>query len=207
MRPPRAPSGLSRLRNARLEAAAAGDSYAADRATYDAAARRLLVAEGGHAAGPVRAARSVLRVEDRALPRPEGWVTTMSATNRRGSPRRRRPAGATRRRLMRSCRRDNRFAPRSAATRRSASVAALRSLRHGRRVSSLRAFPGATRRLETWDPASARWARRSMRGSERPSSRHPPGAPPRSGARGRARPASRNTRGRRPSQHCPRETP
>jgi hypothetical protein len=120
-------------------------------------------------------------------------------------------AGLSRRvarsRLMRSCRRGNRFAPRAAATRRSASVAALRSLRHGRRVSSLRAFPGATRRLETWDPASARWARRSMRGSERPSSRHPPGAPPRSGARGRACPASRNTRGRRPSQHCPRETP
>jgi hypothetical protein len=82
-----------------------------------------------------------------------------------------------------------------------------RSLRHRRRFSSLPASPAATRCLETSDPASARWARRSMRGSVRPSSRHPPGAAPRSGARGRACPPSRNTHGQPPSRHSPHGTP
>ena len=68
-------------------------------------------------------------------------------------------------------------------------------------------FPGATRRLETSDPASARWARQSMRGSVGPSNRHPLGAALRSCAQRPACPPSRNTHGRLPSRHSPRGTP
>ncbi len=94
-----------------------------------------------------------------------------------------------------------RFPRKPGVARTPAAVLTRRSHHRSRaRSSGVSGAPRVT--LRTRGPASARWARRSTRGSAPSSTRHSLDAQQRLSAPGRASLRSRNTRGRRPSQQC-----